>query len=312
MAKQEVLDAINATVAPNNIKGITADALRNVLTLMAENAGSGSGEGALRVMIPMDLLETGANEMDFTPEYWGQIKAEMDASGMGISELLEPVVEELFRHNAEVYPLLMEKGAKNEGVMCLLDMSAWVKEMMSFFAMAEGVTISFNAFSASVPSAAMIIEAEPTEMAAEMEMPIGVTIMPLSNGSNGIGIQPFNAVELRADGSVRMYIDAANIDYVYVPADDESVLSDNQKAINALCKQQGFVETITEVRMCFSATGSEDYLSGPRAVYVQTGEVHYLQYDKTTGITSLKQAKIADDGSVTVTTLGVINPPATE
>lgn len=309
MAKQEIFDAINATIAPNNIKGITADSLRNVLTLMADNAGSGSGEGALRVMIPTDLFETGVNEMDFTPEYWEQIKVEMDMSLPGLSATLDPIVEEIFRHNAEVYTLLMEKAAKNEGVMCLLDMSAWVKEMMGAIAMTEGVALSFNAFSASVPSTAMIIETGPAEMAAEMAMPTGVTIMPLSNGSNGIGIQSFTAVELRADGTVRMYIDAYDIDYVYVPENDEGVLSDNQKATNALWKQQGLVETITEVRMCFSATGSDSYSPGPRAVYVQNGEVHYLQYDKTTGITYLKQATIADDGSATVTILGTLNSP---
>lgn len=249
--------------------------------------------------------------MDFTPEYWEQMKVEMNVYAPEISAALDPVVEEIFRHNAEVYTLLMEKAAKNEGVMCLLDMSAWVKEMMGAIAMTEGVTISFNAFSASVPSTAMIIEAEPAEMAAEMDMPTGINIKPLSR-NHDIGIYPFTAVELRADGTVRMYIDAYDIDYVYVPENDESVLSDNQKAINALWKQQGLVETITEVRMCFSATGSDSYSSGPRAVYVQNGEVHYLQYDKTTGITYFKQAVIADDGSATVTTLGVINPPATE
>lgn len=306
MAKQEIFDAINATIAPNNIKGITADSLRNVLTLMAENAGSGSGEGALRVMVPMDLLGDETTETDFTPEYWETVKAELEGIIPGTSAALDPVVEEIFRHNAEVYPLLKEKGAKNEGVMCLLDMSAWVKEMMGAFAMMEGVAISFNAFSMSIPSTAMIIETEPAEMAAEMDMPTGVIIMPLSNGSNGIGIQPFNAVELRADGSVRMYIDAANIDYVYVPKDDKGVLSDNQKATNALWKQQGLSNTIKEVRLCDSYS---NYSEGNKIVTSQYGEVHYLQYDKTTGITSFKQATIADDGSVTVTVLGTLNSP---
>lgn len=305
MAKQEVLDAINATVAPNNIKGITADSLRNVLTLMAENAGSGSGEGALRVMVPMDLFGTGENEMDFTPEYWEQMKVEMDMSLPGISAALDPVVEELFRHNAEVYPLLMEKGAKNEGVMCLLDMSAWIKEMMGAFAMIEGVTISFNALSASVPSAAMIIETEPAEMPAEMAIPTGINIKPLSHNDD-IGIHPFTAVELRADGSVRMYVEAYDIDYVYVPKNDEGVLSDNQKSINALWKQQGDYSAINEVRLCDSYS---NYSEGNKIVSSNPGEVHYLQYDKTTGITYFKQAIIADDGSTTVTTIGVINPP---
>lgn len=306
MAKQEVLDAINATVAPNNIKGITADALRNVLTLMTENAGSGSGEGALRVMVPMDMFaDVDAIETDFTPESWETMKQGLEVFIPGISATLDPVVEEIFRHNAEVYTLLMEKAAKNEGVMCLLDMSAWAKEMMGAIAMTEGVTISFNAFSISTPSMAMIIETEPAEMAAEMDMPTGIHIKPLSR-NHDIGIYPFTAVELRADGTVRMYIDAYDIDYIYVPQNDEGVLSDNQKATNALWKQQGDYSAINEVKLCYS---NSDYYEGPKVVSSQSGEVHYLQYDKTTGITYLKQAKIADDGSATVTTIGVINPP---
>lgn len=312
MAKQEVLDAINATVAPNNIKGITADSLRNVLTLMAENAGSGSGEGALRVMVPMDMFaDADAIETDFTPESWETMKQGLDVLAPGLSAALDPVVEELFRHNAEVYPLLMEKGAKNEGVMCLLDGSAWLKEMMVAFAMTEGAALSFNAFSLSTPSAAMIIETEPAEMAAEMAIPAGLNIKPLSHNDIN-GISPFTAVELRADGTVRMYIDAYDIDYVYVPENDEGVLSDNQKAINALWKQQGDYSAINEVRLCDSYS---TYSAGNKTVASKHGEVHYLQYlqyDKTTGITYFKQATIADDGSVTVTTLGVINPPATE
>lgn len=306
MAKQEVLDAINATVAPNNIKGITADSLRNVLTLMAENAGSGSGEGALRVMVPMDMFaDADAIETDFTPESWETMKQGLEVFIPGLSAALDPIVEELFRHNAEVYTLLMEKAAKNEGVMCLLDGSAWLKEMMVAFAMTEGAALSFNAFSLSTPSAAMIIETEPAEMAAEMAIPAGLNIKPLSHNDIN-GISPFTAVELRADGTVRMYIDAYDIDYVYVPENDEGVLSDNQKATNALWKQQGLPNTIKEVRLCSSTS---NYSEGNKIVASKYGEVHYLQYDKTTGVTSFKQATIADDGSATVTTLGVINPP---
>ena len=46
-ANQEVIDAINGTIVSNNVKGITADSLRNLLLLMAENSGGsgGSGEG---------------------------------------------------------------------------------------------------------------------------------------------------------------------------------------------------------------------------------------------------------------------------
>ena len=39
MAKQDVIDAINATIVPNGSKAINADSLRNLLLLMAENMG---------------------------------------------------------------------------------------------------------------------------------------------------------------------------------------------------------------------------------------------------------------------------------
>ena len=45
MTKREVLDAINATITPNNMNGITAQSLNNVLTMMVENAGENAGEG---------------------------------------------------------------------------------------------------------------------------------------------------------------------------------------------------------------------------------------------------------------------------
>ena len=45
MAKQDVLDAINATIIENGQKGITAQSLNNILTMMTENAGEGGGSG---------------------------------------------------------------------------------------------------------------------------------------------------------------------------------------------------------------------------------------------------------------------------
>lgn len=42
MANQNVIDAINATIVENGQKGITADSLRNLLLMMAENGGGAS------------------------------------------------------------------------------------------------------------------------------------------------------------------------------------------------------------------------------------------------------------------------------
>lgn len=309
MAKQEVLDAINATVAPNNIKGITADSLRNVLTLMAENAGSGSGEGALRVMVPVDLFGTDGGERDFTTEYWETAKVELDGMIPGISAALDPVVEELFRHNAEVYSLLMEKAAKNEGVMCLLDTSAWVKEFMVSLAMLEGVVISFNALSFSVPSAAVIVEANPVEAAAEMEIPIGINIEPLSHKYD-IGIQPFTAVELRADGSVRMYTNAAGIKTLYVPLDNTITLHESYMASNASVYAYHHSFNQIEEIAIVTESNSRTTISSIKPLFTNGNNIDY--FFRNNELYRMYRATVADDGSVTVSVLGTLNPPATE
>lgn len=124
-ANQEVIDAINGTIVSNNVKGITADSLRNLLLLMAENSGgSGSGDGALRVMIPNGAaaVEEGATEVDFNHETVAMIAAE-------IPELAE-VCEEMFAHNAKVYAQLMEKVNACEGVSVIVDASKFAKTYM--------------------------------------------------------------------------------------------------------------------------------------------------------------------------------------
>lgn len=45
-ADPEVIDAINATMVSNGVKAINADSVRNLLLLMAEKLGGGSGSGS--------------------------------------------------------------------------------------------------------------------------------------------------------------------------------------------------------------------------------------------------------------------------
>ena len=132
-ASQEIIDAINGTIVSNNVKGITADSLRNLLLLMAENSGgSGSGDGALRVMIPNGAaaVEEGATEVDFNHETVAMIAAE-------IPELAE-VGEEMFAHNAKVYAQLMEKVNACEGVSVIVDASKFSKAYMGFMVSSMG------------------------------------------------------------------------------------------------------------------------------------------------------------------------------
>lgn len=43
MNKAELIEAINATIAPNGVKGITAESLANILTEIVNAAGGGGG-----------------------------------------------------------------------------------------------------------------------------------------------------------------------------------------------------------------------------------------------------------------------------
>lgn len=50
MNKAELIEAINATIAPNGVKGITAESLANILTEIVNAAGGGGG-GSLSVIL---------------------------------------------------------------------------------------------------------------------------------------------------------------------------------------------------------------------------------------------------------------------
>ena len=78
MNKQELIEAIEATLVPNGNKAITADALRNLLTDIVENSGSGGG-GGITFQIGIEPDETG-NAMVYTttPEQIAHNKEQID------------------------------------------------------------------------------------------------------------------------------------------------------------------------------------------------------------------------------------------
>lgn len=133
MAKQDVLDAINATIVPNNLKGINADSLRNILTMIVENVGeggSGSGDGALRVIVPeigtMGLAGLFEELGGFTPEAWEEIRTQFAGLGIDTTEY-DNVMASAFEHNAQVYQTLIEKANAGESILCMVDQSPTMK-----------------------------------------------------------------------------------------------------------------------------------------------------------------------------------------
>ena len=129
MAKQDVLDAINATIVPNGAKAINADSLRNLLIMMTENAGEGgSGDGALRIMVPdttmlgLEILTMG----ELSPASWATLKSEIEGvEGVDLS-VYDAAVNASFAHNASVAQQLLEKAREGKGVSVVLDQTPFL------------------------------------------------------------------------------------------------------------------------------------------------------------------------------------------
>lgn len=125
MAKQDVINAINSTIVSNGSKAINADSLRNLLIMMTENAGEGggSGDGALRVVVPESLMfglmiaQTG----ELSPSSWATMRPEIEAeAGVDLSEY-EIAVNASFTHNAAVAQQILAKARAGQGVSVVLD-----------------------------------------------------------------------------------------------------------------------------------------------------------------------------------------------
>lgn len=163
MAKQDVLNAINESIVTNNIKGISAESLRNVLTLMAENMGNGggSGDGLLRVMVVSlprldELLGAGVTEYEVTPELINSFPEYAD------------IADAFFSHNASVYTQLMEKVQADEGAMVLLDSSIMNKiDMNIIYESDAGIPNVFSHIVNAQPATVMFISSNIPELAAD-------------------------------------------------------------------------------------------------------------------------------------------------
>lgn len=195
-ANQEIIDAINGTIVSNNVKGITADSLRNLLLLMAENSGgSGSGDGALRVMIPnaAAAVEEGATEVDFNHETVALIAAE-------IPELAE-VGEEIFAHNAKVYAQLMEKVNACEGVSVIVDASKFTKVYMVYMA---SHIVGGEIYGMLLSEPVIVNGLDSTLDPSNMGMSTGVSLNAINKETSIL--TPFDAVYLNEDGSLKFVI----------------------------------------------------------------------------------------------------------
>lgn len=300
MAKQDVLDAINTTIVENGLKGITARTLRNILTMIVDNAGGSGGGDVFRVKVPTNLSESG-EEFVFSPEYWAEMRAILESEVPGCSAVFNPVVENIFKYNAEAYQQLMEKGVKRESVMCLLDVSDFLEAELEALSPVMGFEFVTNALSYSVPAAVAILDGEPKEVVDEVTGGSGIVITPSVTDPL---LGNYVKVQLFPDGSVGFGISSqalSTVDYIYVPHTPESTLTESQKTFNAAILNGNSMPNISKVHLM---DGGYHYVYYPRVIYSSYDKIVFLDCENGR---ILKEALIQNDGSVVVTTLGTLN-----
>jgi hypothetical protein len=113
MTKAEILEAINATIAPNNVKGITAESLANILTEIVNATPEGGSGGAY---IDMTMVNPEDSSMELTPE--------------------------AMAHNAALYTSICET-LNNGGVLPPVSVNASIMGMYTSFVELEGDLLKF-------------------------------------------------------------------------------------------------------------------------------------------------------------------------
>ena len=316
MAKQDVLDAINATIVENGQKGITAQALNNVLTMMTENAGEGggSGDGVLRIMVP-DILflapacfGSEAIGDGFTPETWTLVQSELESviSSADLSdaekELFETyltsmneIVPAMFAHNAKVYTELLAKAKSKEGVMVLFDQSA---SFAPAFVLLSMMSVDLD-ISLSNPATCYIMSSDDTGE-------IMIALIPIIDGDDiyNSGRQ----FSLNPDGSI---VSESPSYQLYLP-DSDIVLNNEQMLSNQMVASNlsaGDIIDLSNVKIYSIANASSPLpvLATFSIIEYTTGSTCTFRFLK--GLNLLQTSVSAEDGSTVTELVGTLNAP---
>lgn len=315
MAKQDVLDAINATIVENGQKGITAQALNNVLTMMTENAGEGggSGDGVLRIMVPDTLFLApacfGSEAIGdgFTPETWTLAQSELESiiSSSDLSDedkepfetyltSMNEIVPAMFAHNAKVYTELLAKAKSKEGVMVLFDQSA---SLAPAFVLGSRMSVDLD-ISLSYPATCSIMSSDDTGEIMIDLIPI-IDVDDIYNSGRQFSINP--------DGSIVIAAEPTSYQ-LYIP-DSDTVLNDEHMLSNQMVasKLNAGDADLSNVEIYSISNASSPVLETFSIIEYTTGSTCTFRFLK--GLNLLQTSVTAEDGSTVTELVGTLNAP---
>ena len=321
MAKQDVLDAINATIVENGKKGITAQSLNNVLNMIVENAGEGgSGDGVLRIMMPdvlMGLCAAFIEFGEFSLASWEQVKEAYAESPIDIT-VFDEVFGRCFAHNAEVYKSILSKLESQEGTFAILDMSLSMStsyKIMADYEMAGAIEkVNVSMAQLAICEGMQMYPAEGYEdMFGEMAEPT-ILLVRLGDESEEMGYPSKVAMRLMSDGSILFDTEMVDEYEFYIPESNSVVLTSEQKTANKRFEDYGKNSSFSwdNVTVFFvSSSGiANEYERVNFVSYNRNSNRPYYCYFKDN---ELKKAFLEeDDGSVTLETLGTLTTSTTE
>ena len=182
MTQEELYEAIDATIAPNGQRGITAESLAALLKDIAAYAGvGGSGQGALRVYaLP---------KMYFSEEFTSQIEAIAPGASAAFTKFLNA--------NAATYEQLVElQTSEGDAPLVMLDFGAAMHELLPMMGdSAEGMV----AATMPTPFALFSEKAEDGSLALSLVViPDNSTFLAWANSPN----TTYEGYIFNADGSV--------------------------------------------------------------------------------------------------------------
>lgn len=185
MTQEELYEAIDATIAPNGQRGITAESLAALLKEIADYAGvGGSGQGALRVYA--------FPKMDFSKESVSEIEARVPGASAAFTKFLNA--------NAATYTQLAELHTSlGDAPLIMLDLGAAMYELMTIMGdSAEGMV----AATMPTPFALFNEKAEDGSLALSLVViPDNSTFLAWANSPN----TTYEGYILNADGSVNYH-----------------------------------------------------------------------------------------------------------
>lgn len=332
MANQEVINAINETMVSNGVKAINADSVRNLLLLMADKMGEGTGSGAVRVHMGS------ATSLDFSHE---------DTDGLELFspeevEIIMSMFAKIQQDNKAAYKLLNEHKEQGIADLVIGDQSFFGAIFLTFvFRMFEEVinhyepdanvdwSSLFFSTNATMPLFYANIDADTSgldensltifEELLAADVPVNTSI-PLTGISLFDPADEYGIYILMEDGSV-MYVDDAPepiIEYepiIYlsvIGGMTEETIAANKKAYSIDGSQYSGVFWSVRENFRSDINGNNYFERGGcvHEIYEDITTIPLRKYFRFWKGTDMMQVTIDQDGNATLEVYASINPTA--